>query len=109
MRKRLLHHGLCSGEFSPRYVGTDYFTFYHVPCFRKGLEHYGHCDVTAVLIDNDGRIIFNLKCKDCGAVDALKTHPLLWHQKCESRNTLTRFHLSPKLKTRIRRHWWDNR
>jgi len=92
---RLLHHGNCSGEFKPKYIGSDYFKFYHKPCLNK--PNYGFCDIIAVLIDNQGRIVFNLKCEDCGAIDALKIGA-----------PLEVFHLSPKLKNRVNKHWWDD-
>jgi len=79
MGNKLLHHGLLSYAFRPLFIGTDYFTFYHKPCFDQRKEpYYGHCKITAILIDNSGRIIFNLKCQSCGFRDALKTHPFLW-------------------------------
>jgi len=105
--KKLLHHGLCSEEFEPRYVGTDYFTFYHIPC-EKNEPWYGHSEIVAVLIDNSGRVIFNLQCRSCGYRDALKTHPFLWIPGKRDRYAYRRFFLSPKLKSRVQLHWWDN-
>jgi len=105
----LLHHGLCSEEFEPRHVGTDYFAFFHRPC--RDREWHGLCNITAVLIDNRGRIIFNLKCKDCGFKDALKTSPNLFRiqeERLTESEILRVFHLSPKLKARCRQHWWDD-
>ena len=103
----MLHHGLCSEEFEPRYVGTDYFEFFHKPCINR--EWHGLADITAVLIDNQGRIIFNLKCRDCGAKDALKTSPQLFRtNRLSESEVLQLFHLSPKLKARCRRHYWDD-
>jgi len=105
----LLHHGLCSEEFEPRFIGTDYFDFWHKPCANK--EWHGLCDITAILIDNQGRIIFNLKCRDCGAKDALKTSPQLFktrEERLSESEVLQLFHLSPKLKQRCRRHYWDD-
>jgi hypothetical protein len=105
----LLHHGLCTEQFEPRWIGTDYFDFWHKPC--RNAEWHGLCDITAVLIDNQGRIIFNLKCRDCGAKDALKTSPQLFRSKEErlgENEVLQLFHLSPKLKQRCRRHYWDD-
>jgi hypothetical protein len=63
----------------------------------------GFADIVAVLIDNQGRIIFNLQCRDCGAYDALKTTP-----SSNGKETLKFFYLSPKLRDRIKKHWWDN-
>jgi hypothetical protein len=107
MARKLLHHGLCSEEFSPRFIGTDYFDFYHAPCSNK--DWHGLSDVIAVLIDNQGRVIFNLKCRDCGKIDALKTSPQLFRINRLSEDELLKvFHLSPKLKARCTRHVWDN-
>jgi hypothetical protein len=100
-RNKILHHGFCTGEFEPRYQGTDYFGFYHTPCFDMPME--GFCDIVAVLIDNYGRIIFNIRCKDCGTHDALKTTP-----SSNGDEAVKFFYLSPKLRNRVRRHWWDN-
>ena len=105
----LLHHGLCSEAFEPRFIGTDYFCFWHVPC--KNADWHGLCDITAVLIDNSGRIVFNLKCRDCGAKDALKTSPQLFktrEERLTEAEVLKLFHLSPRLKARCKPHWWDN-
>ena len=105
----LLHHGLCSEEFEPRWIGTDYFCFWHVPC--KNREWHGLCDITAVLVDNRGRVIFNLKCRDCGAKDALKTSPQLFRtgeERLSESEVLRLFHLSQKLRARCKPHWWDN-
>ena len=98
-RKKILHHGLLTGEFIPRRSGTDYFYFFHKPCSDK--PNRGLCEVYAILVDNSGRVIFNLKCRDCGEVDALKTVP-------SGEKPLEKFHLSPSLKSRIKRHWWDD-
>jgi hypothetical protein len=106
--QRLLHHGSCMGEFEPQYMGTDYFMFRHKPCVEEEKWH-GHSLITAVLIDNDGRIIFNLKCRSCGKRDALKTHPSLWvHPREKPFPHEQFFKLSPKLKGCVKRHWWDN-
>ena len=105
----LLHHGLCTEEFEPKHVGTDYFAFWHTPCATR--EQHGLADITAILIDNSGRIIFNLKCRDCGAKDALKTSPQLFRtreERLSESEVLRLFHLSPKLRARCRRHWWDD-
>jgi hypothetical protein len=105
----LLHHGLCTEEFEPRFLACDYYGFYHRPCVNE--RWHGLSEITAVLIDNSGRIIFNLRCKDCGARDALKTHPFLYKSKDERErvgDVLKLFHLSPKLKARCRAHWWDD-
>ena len=109
MAPKLLHHGLCIEEFEPRWIGTDYFDFFHKPCANK--PWHGLSDITAVLIDNQGRIVFNLKCRDCSKIDALKTSPQLFRSKEErlgEDELLKLFHLSPKLKARCRRHVWDN-
>jgi len=103
---RILHHGNCSGEFRPLYVGTDYFTFFHAPCRYKP-PYYGHSRITKVLVDEAGRIIFNLECRNCGFRDALKTHPLLWIAKREGVDILKFFAFSPIYKKVCRPHWWD--
>lgn len=54
----LLHHGHNFGDFEPFISATDYFFFKHNPC--KDKEHQGFCDTYACLIDNIGRIIFNV-------------------------------------------------
>jgi len=105
----LLHHGLCTEEFEPRFIGTDYFCFWHKPCQNR--EWHGLADITAILIDNSGRIIFNLKCRDCGAKDALKTSPNLFRiqeERLSESEILRVFHLSPLLKARCKPHWWDD-
>jgi len=105
---RILHHGNCTKEFEPKYVGTDYFTFKHKPCTDKP-PFYGNAQITHVLIDHQGRIIFNLKCRTCGAVDVLKTAPYLWIPERPKPLIYTKiFHFSPKLKQCVRKHWWDN-
>ncbi|RLI44355.1 hypothetical protein DRO69_07575 [Candidatus Bathyarchaeota archaeon] len=109
MGNKLLHHGLLSYAFRPLFIGTDYFTFYHKPCFDQRKEpYYGHCKITAILIDNSGRIIFNLKCQSCGFRDALKTHPFLWVPNKDEKCVYKRFYISPKLKSRVKKHWWDD-
>ena len=66
--RQAIFHGKCSGEFEPRFTGTDYFQFYHKPCNEVA-------DITHVLMDHSMRIIFNLKCRKCGKQDALKCTP----------------------------------
>lgn len=105
---RILHHGNLTEEFEPKYVGTDYFTFYHKPCKDKS-PYYGHAQITHVLIDHQGRVIFNLKCRTCRAVDVLKTSPYLWIPERLNPIPYTRiFHFSLRMKECVRRHWWDN-
>jgi len=109
MAPKLLHHGLCTEEFQPRFIGTDYFDFFHKPCATK--QWHGLSDIIAVLIDNQGRVIFNLRCRDCSKIDALKTSPQLFRNKEErlgENEVLQLFHLSPKLKARCKQHEWDN-
>jgi len=100
LEEKLLHHGLCLGEFRPRYIGTDYFVFFHEPCFSIA-------DITAVLVDNQGRIIFNVKCRNCGKKDVLKTHPYIF-RKIPKNGVENIFYFSPKWKKRCQEHWWDN-
>jgi len=107
MTQRILHHGLCKHEFEPIYTGTDYFCFVHKPCSKSG--ELAVSDIAHCLIDNNGRIIFNLKCRICGATDALKTHPFFWRGKDRPELEHVRiFKLSPKLKPCVKRHGWDN-
>jgi len=96
----LMHHGHNFEDFIPFKSETDYFFFQHVPC--KDKKHGGFSDAYACLIDNTGRIIFNVQCLDCQAVDAVKTHAPFRGQTTE------RIFLSPKLKNRIAEHPWDN-
>jgi hypothetical protein len=100
---RIMHHGSVEGakEFEPRYTGTDYFNFFHKPCANK--EHQGFSDIYAFLIDEQGRLIFNFKCKDCGAINALRTHTDWDNDKI----TIEHIYLSPSLKQRIGKHSWD--
>lgn len=97
----LLHHGSNFGDFEIKMSGTDYFFAYHKPCRDK--QNGGFCDIYAGLIDNTGRVIFNLQCRDCKAVDAVKTTVPFGGQGIE------RIFLSPKLKSRIGKHPWDDR
>lgn len=96
----LLHHGSNFGEFETKMSGTDYFFAYHKPCRNK--QNRGFCDIYAVLIDNTGRVILDLQCQDCKAVDAKKTQVLYGTQGIE------RIFLSPKLRSRIGKHPWDD-
>lgn len=113
MKQKILHHGLCSEEFEPRFIGTDYFAFYHKPCVGEKLGE-GYCKITKVLIDEHMRIIFNLECLTCGKKDALKTIPWLWRSK-EAKKTekktvdeiLKIFEFSPIYKNCVGRHSWD--
>jgi len=102
---KLIHHGNCKGEFTPFFIGTDYFAFKHKPCDDS--NHTGFSEITAVLIDNKGRIIFNLKCTHCGKTDALKTSRKIWNLKKPPENT-EYIYLSPNLKNQIKTHKWDN-
>jgi len=105
----LIHHGDCSEEFEPRYQGTDYFSFIHQPC--QGKENNGFSVIYAVLVDNQGRIIFNLECRDCHRADALKAHTffLTKHETPEGKeHTIEAIYLSPKLRQRVQKHDWDD-
>jgi DNA-directed RNA polymerase subunit RPC12/RpoP len=97
----LLHHGAYSEKWEPLMSSTDYFFFQHKPC--KDKEHHGSCDIYACLIDNTGRVIFNLQCLDCKTVDAVKTTVPF------GAKTPERIFLSPELERRIGKHPWDNR
>jgi len=105
----LIHHGNLTEEFEPLYRGTDYFEFRHSPCRDK--EHGGFCTIYAVLMDNQGRVIFNLECMDCGEIDALKTHTYFLAKDKAPRgkeHTIEAIYLSPKLRKRIGKHSWDD-
>jgi len=105
----LIHHGRLTHQFEPFYSGTDYFEFRHSPCRDK--EHGGFCIIYAVLIDNQGRVIFNLECTDCGEIDALKSHTyFLAKDKAPGgkEHTIEVIYLSPKLRKRIGKHSWDD-
>jgi Arc/MetJ-type ribon-helix-helix transcriptional regulator/DNA-directed RNA polymerase subunit RPC12/RpoP len=69
----LIHHGTSFGNFEPKISGTDYFFVYHRPCQRKGKG--GFSDIYACIIDAEGRIILNVQCQNCKAIDAIKTSP----------------------------------
>lgn len=106
--KKILRHGLCTEEYTPVFVGTDYFTFYHRPCIEIPPFH-GHCKITAVIIDGECRIIFNLKCRSCGAVDVLKTHPQFWSSPEErDKSPVGLFYISSKLKSRVGNLSWES-
>jgi hypothetical protein len=90
--RELLHHGKCSGVFEPRATETDYFLFICTKCNAVS-------EIKAVIIDDQGRIIFNLYCPKCRSFDVLKTHPQIGSR--ESGATLSKFHLSSRLGLRI--------
>ncbi|MFC1755512.1 hypothetical protein ACFL96_19330 [Thermoproteota archaeon] len=94
----LLHHGLCSEHFKPGFFGSDYFGF-----FCKCKER---ADIYAVLIDERGRIIFNIRCNKCQVADAIKTITMLF-TPAKKDFDLSRIHLSPSLKNRVSKHSWD--
>jgi len=111
-RKRVLHHGSpCNGEFEPKYWGTDYFAFVHIPCRENLKEHKGTSHITKVLVDNQGRIVFNLKCRDCGTINALKTHPHFFRHPGpeEGFEPLDKIiQLATRYKQCAKYHWWNN-
>lgn len=74
----ILHHGNLSKQFDVEYIGTDYFAFWHKPCKTMNTSNHGHSLPKYLVIDNEGRVIFHLRCLDCGFEDALKTHLELW-------------------------------
>lgn len=107
--KKILHHGLCKEEIEPQYIGTDYFRFIHKDCPKEESHHIGHCRITKILIDNNGRVIFNLQCGNCGFIDALKTSAALWRSSEKREPSLKEtFQLSPKLEKCIAHHKWDD-
>lgn len=67
----LIHHGSTENRFEIEQT-TDYFYIIHKACKEK--KHRGICEVYALWIDDEYRIILNVRCPDCGTVDALKTH-----------------------------------
>jgi Zn finger protein HypA/HybF involved in hydrogenase expression len=96
----LIHHGAHFEDWEPIKSGTDYFYFHHKPCqYETGPLTLGK--IYACLIDNNGRIIFNVQCPSCKEVDAVKTHAGIKSQ------TIQRIFLSPNLKGRISNHSWD--
>ncbi|MCJ7632580.1 hypothetical protein MUP77_09345 [Candidatus Bathyarchaeota archaeon] len=103
-KRTIIHHGDSRGEFEPKYVGTDYFGFHHKQCRANArIDH--------VLIDNQGRIIFNLTCVSCGQRDALKTSPYLFRvsEKPKGEFPYTQiFKLSPNLGQCVKHHRWDD-
>ena len=107
----LIHEGRCEGDFTLSFgcADTDYFAFSHKSCETK--NNFGACTIYAVLIDNSGRVIFNIRCEDCGKVDALKTHTYLFAPSLVSKgsaHTVESIYLSPKLQERIGKHAWDD-
>ena len=58
----VIHHGM-EETFEIIPTQTDYFWFWHKPCRNE--KNHGYCEIYAVLIDNAGRVIFNLRCLDC--------------------------------------------
>jgi len=96
----LLHHGASFGDFEPEMSDTDYFFIYHKPCKDEG--EGGLSDVYACLIDNTGRIILNVQCQNCKAVEAIKTAPF-------RRQGIEHIFISPNLRKRIGKHSWDDR
>jgi hypothetical protein len=133
---RLIHHGSCNGQFGIS-QSTDYLWIWHKPCKENKKKYDGRCLVTAVLLDNVGRVIFNIQCLDCHERDALKIAPERLHDTVNQqlneeyknlcngapsfRSILRRqaieeslaertrqlIHISPKYKNRIARHSWD--
>lgn len=95
---KLLHHGIDFKEFEAHRSETDYFHSYHTPC--QGKANQGYCAVIAILADNRGRIILNIRCLDCGKRDALKVSA--------ENPSIETIYLSPSLKSRIGQHKWDD-
>jgi len=65
----IMHHGAVLAEFTIDLSGTDYFWFIHQPCNSRA-------EIIGILMDEQKRIIFTLKCPRCNRVDALKTAPI---------------------------------
>lgn len=108
MTRKLLHHG---GDRCLEFEATptpknnsDYFGFKHKPC--KESEHRGYCKIIAILVDNVGRVVFNIQCLDCETIEALKTSGKMFGWEWNDFD-LSIFYLSPHLKERIGKHWWD--
>jgi hypothetical protein len=69
-----MHHGIKLGQLGVENLSTDYFGFYHKPCRDSRKSNNGDCTPEYLILDCEGRIIFNLVCADCGFSDVLKTH-----------------------------------
>lgn len=68
------HHGSWNTQ-EPEffYTGTDYFAIFHPNCKKaKGDDKKGFMEVNGVWVDDCGRIVLSLKCRFCGARNALK-------------------------------------
>ena len=108
-KEKPLHHGKCSKQFDVKYIDTDYFAFVHKPCRDKNAKNHGHALPKYLILDNDGRIIFHLKCLDCGFEDALKTHFELW-QVPRKRDYSKRIIIESKLFKKLKgtKPWWPS-
>jgi len=78
MHEKIMKHGKQFGQLDVEYVGTDYFSFHHKICRNRKAVNDGLCLPRFLLLDSEGRIIFHLRCLDCGFEDVLKTHFELW-------------------------------
>ena len=68
----LIHHGSPSVSRDIEFFcPSDYFIPRHKLCKQK--KHQGICEVYAVWIDTEGRVILNIQCRDCGMVNAIKS------------------------------------
>lgn len=83
MHEKIMKHGKMFGQLNVVYLGTDYFAFFHKPCCGTEAANSGLCHVEHLLLDFGGRIIFELRCLDCGFTDVLKTRFELWATRSE--------------------------
>ena len=68
------HHGQWDSQ-EPEFVhtGTDYFAVLHPRCARSQRDDKkGYMEVSGIWMDDCGRVVLSLECKDCGARNALK-------------------------------------
>ena len=101
---KILHHGACMPDkidFVPSSIGTDYFGFF---CRKCDVEIW----IYAILIDERGRIIFNLQCPECQKTDAIKVAVNFTTCKYSTEKGDTKIQLSPTHKKNIGNHWWDD-
>lgn len=73
-RGGLTHHGDWPGG-NPKLIfsGTDYFGILHPHCRNATNEEgTGIMEVNGVYVDDCGRVVLSLQCKDCGVTNALK-------------------------------------
>jgi hypothetical protein len=106
-KEKVMHHGKKFGQFSPEYVGTDIFIFRHKLCRDRKAENDGQAVPKYLILDSDGKIVFHLKCLDCGFEDVLKTDFELWQTR-RSKDYHKRILIESRLLDRLRgiKPWW---